>query len=97
MKYNKKQIMVNAWKIRKAANVSMAIALKAAWAVAKLEKKASDLGENSWYDHFEIKSNIWTGYNKSRTYVDMVGYYTSGNSKSYKVGYVNNMTGVAFC
>ena len=33
--YNKHEIMINAWSIRRSANVSMSIALKAAWALAK--------------------------------------------------------------
>ena len=35
-KYNKREIMRNAWNIRKNANVNMSVALKAAWAQAKL-------------------------------------------------------------
>lgn len=33
--YNKHEIMVNAWSIRKTTNVSMSTALKAAWADRK--------------------------------------------------------------
>lgn len=33
--YNKHEIMINAWSIRRSANVSMSIALKAAWALAR--------------------------------------------------------------
>lgn len=44
-KYNKREIMRNAWNIRKNANVNMSVALKAAWAQAKLvavaEKEAA--------------------------------------------------------
>ena len=34
--YNKRKIMKNAWDIRRSANVSMPIALKAAWALNSL-------------------------------------------------------------
>ena len=43
--YNKSQIMRNAWNIRKTANVSMSVALKSAWAVAKAEVKADAEGK----------------------------------------------------
>ena len=44
--YNKHEIMINAWSIRRSANVSMSIALKAAWALAKAIKAAEAVAEN---------------------------------------------------
>lgn len=33
--YNRRQIMVNAWKMKRAENITMSAALKYAWALAK--------------------------------------------------------------
>ena len=44
--YNKHEIMVNAWSIRKTTNVSMSTALKAAWALAKVIKTAEAVAED---------------------------------------------------
>ena len=41
--YNKHEIMKNAWSIRRENNVSMSVALKAAWALAKAIKAAEAL------------------------------------------------------
>lgn len=35
MKYDKRNIMKNAWEIKRTANVSMSIAMKSAWAIEK--------------------------------------------------------------
>lgn len=42
-KYNKSEIMKNAWSIRKSFNVSMSEALKKAWAKAKSSDVVSNL------------------------------------------------------
>ena len=56
--YNKHEIMINAWSIRRSANVSMSIALKAAWALAKAIKAAEAVAENiTW--NTKIHINDW--------------------------------------
>ena len=56
--YNKHEIMINAWSIRRSANVSMSIALKAAWALAKAIKAAEAVAENiTWKTKIHI--NDW--------------------------------------
>ena len=48
-KYNLKDIMKNAWEIRRTAGVSMSIALKSAWALAKAMNAAEEIGvESGW-------------------------------------------------
>lgn len=93
MKYNKSQIMKTAWTMIKEHGMNRSDAMKAAWAQAKAMVKANEMGENSIFDHYEIKSNSWCKYGKNRTYIEMVGYYSDGKrSKPYKVGYVDNLT-----
>lgn len=35
MKYDKRNIMRNAWNIKRTANVTMSVAMKAAWSIEK--------------------------------------------------------------
>lgn len=94
--YNKREIMVRAWAIRKSAGVDMATALRAAWAVVKAVKKADEIGENSGWNHKTVE-NDWVKYGKNRTYVSSRIYTNAWNLKrEYKIGYVNNMTGVFY-
>ena len=83
--YNKHEIMINAWSIRRSANVSMSIALKAAWALAKAIKAAEAVAENiTW--NTKIRHN--------RTYVEVAVYTNAWNRKrTERIGYVDNMTG----
>lgn len=92
-KFNKSGIMKNAWNIRKAANVSMSVALKSAWALAKAMIKAESIAESSsWNTRVRVNDWVKGGYN--RTYVEVAIYTNAWNRKrTEKVGYVNNLTG----
>lgn len=91
--YNKSEIMRNAWNIRKAANVSMSVALKSAWAVAKAEVKADAEGKESGWN-YRVHTNDWVKYGKNRTYISYVTYTNAWNRKrEVKMGYVDNLTG----
>ena len=81
--YNKHEIMVNAWRIRRSAHVPMSTALKAAWALAKAIKTAEQVAADiDW--NTKIHVNDWAKSGHNRTYVE-VAVYTNG--------YVNNLTG----
>lgn len=91
--FNKKEIMMNAWNIRRSAGVSMSVALKAAWALAKAIKAAEKLAESiSW--NTKINVNDWAKGAYNRTYVE-VGVYTNAwnRKRTEKIGYVDNKTG----
>ena len=91
--YNKHEIMVNAWNIRRTANVSMSIALKAAWALAKA-MKAADAVAADIYDNTKVRVNDWAKGGHNRTYVEVAVYTNAWNRKrTLKIGYVNNLTG----
>ena len=47
MAYNKKNIMRNAWNIRRKNNVTMSEAMKAAWALEKAMMQAEVIGQES--------------------------------------------------
>lgn len=91
--YNKHEIMVNAWRIRRENNVSMSVALKAAWALAKAIKAAEALAADiDW--NTKIRVNDWIKAGHSRTYVEVAVYTNAWNRKrTEKIGYVDNMTG----
>lgn len=91
--YNKKEIMRNAWSIRKSANVSMSVALKSAWALAKAIKAAEQISESiDWNTKVRVNDWVKAGYN--RTYVEVAVYTNAWNRKrTEKIGYVDNMTG----
>lgn len=92
-KYNMHEIMVNAWNIRRANNVSMSTALRAAWALAKAMNKAEEVAANiDW--NTKVKVNDWAKAGKSRTYIEVTVYTNAWNRKrTEKIGYVDNMTG----
>jgi hypothetical protein len=93
MKYNKREIMRNAWAIRKSASVSMSVALKAAWNLAKAMNEAEEIGEQSGWNH-KVSANDWVKYGKNRTYVSARIYTNAWNLKrEIKVCYIDNMTG----
>ena len=82
--YNKHEIMVNAWSIRKTTNVSMSTALKAAWALAKVIKTAEAVAEDIG----------WAKGGHNRTYIEVAVYTNAWHLKrTNKIGYVNNLTG----
>lgn len=91
--YNKHEIMVNAWNIRRSANVSMSTALKAAWALAKAMKAADELAASiDW--NTKVRVNDWVKGGHNRTYVEVAVYTNAWNRKrTEKLGYVNNLTG----
>lgn len=91
--YNRHEIMVNAWRIRRENNVSMSVALKAAWALAKAIKAAEALAADiDW--NTKIRVNDWIKAGRSRTYVEVAVYTNAWNRKrTEKIGYVNNLTG----
>lgn len=91
--YNKHEIMKNAWSIRRENNVSMSVALKAAWALAKAIKAAEALAADiDW--NTKIRVNDWIKAGHSRTYVEVAVYTNAWNRKrTEKIGYVNNLTG----
>lgn len=91
--YNRHEIMVNAWRIRRENNVSMSVALKAAWALAKAIKAAEALAADiDW--NTKIRVNDWIKAGHSRTYVEVAVYTNAWNRKrTEKIGYVNNLTG----
>lgn len=93
MTYNKKEIMRNAWNIRKSANVSMSTALKSAWALAKAMIKAESIAKaSSWNTRVHV--NDWVKGGHNRTYVEVAVYTNAWNRKrTEKIGYVNNLTG----
>lgn len=91
--YNMHEIMVNAWNIRRTANVSMSVALKAAWALVKAIKAADTIGDESGWNHKTV-ANDWVKYGKNRTYVSTRIYTNAWNLKrEIKLGYVDNLTG----
>ena len=86
--YNKREIMVNAWHIRRTANVSMSTAL-----LAKAMNKAEEIAANiDW--NTKVRVNDWAKYGKNRTYVEVAVYTSAWNRKrTEKIGYVDNLTG----
>lgn len=96
MKYSRKNIMKNAWHIRKTENVSMSVALKAAWALEKAMAEAEEVGKESGWN-YKVVANDWAKYGKSRTYISTRIYTNAWNLKrEIKIGYVDNMTGEYF-
>lgn len=91
--YNKHEIMVNAWYIRRTTNVSMSIALRAAWALAKAIKTAEAVAASiDW--NTKVRVNDWAKGGHNRTYVEVAVYTNAWNRKrTESIGYVNNLTG----
>lgn len=91
--YNRRQIMRNAWAIRREANVDMSTALKAAWALEKAMAAAEAAGKESGWN-YKVCANDWVKYGKNRTYVSTRIYTNAWNLKrEIKFGYVDNLTG----
>lgn len=74
MKYNKKQIMKNAWMIIRKWNKTLKEALKMAWLMAKKEKEVRE--RFNIEDCYSFEFNLWQGHGKTRAY-----YRTDGMSK----------------
>ena len=93
MKHSKKNVMRNAWAIRRSNNVSMSTALKAAWAIEKTVAAAEEAGKESGWN-YRVSANEWNKYGKSRTYISTRIYTNAWNLKrEIKFGYVDLMTG----
>lgn len=93
MKYNTKDIMRNAWNIHRTANVSMSVALKAAWALEKVTIVADEAGKDSQWN-YRVKVSDWVKHDKNRTYVETRIYTNAWNYKrTIFKGYVDNITG----
>lgn len=91
--YNRRQIMRNAWAIRREANIDMSTALKAAWALEKAMASAEAAGKDSGWN-YKVCANDWVKYGKNRTYVSTRIYTNALNLKrEIKFGYVDNLTG----
>lgn len=91
--YNRRQIMRNAWAIRRETNVDMATALKAAWALEKAMVAAEAAGKESGWN-YKVCANDWVKYGKNRTYVSTRIYTNAWNLKrEIKIGYIDNLTG----
>lgn len=92
-KYNMRNIMTNAWRIRRENNVSMSTALRAAWSLAKAVNAAESVATGISLNT-KVRVNDWAKYGKSRTYVEVAVYTNAWNRKrTEKIGYVDNMTG----
>lgn len=93
MKYSRKNIMRNAWAIRRSNKVSMSVALKSAWAIEKAIATAEEAGKESGWN-YRVSANDWNKYGKSRTYIATKIYTNAWNLKrEIRIGYVDNMTG----
>lgn len=93
MKYNKSEIMSNAWNLVRTAGVSLSTALKAAWALAKAFVKAATHLDD-YCGHAKVVANDWIKYGKNRTYVSVKHYTNAWNLKrETRIGYVDNLTG----
>lgn len=93
MKYDKRNIMRNAWNIKRTANVTMNIAMKAAWSIEKVMMEAEEIGKASGWN-YKVFANDWVKYGKNRTYIETRIYTNAWNSKKeIKLGYVDNLNG----
>lgn len=101
-KYNLSSIMKRAWDLVKKSGMTISSGLKKAWKEAKtveksLEEKVIDqvksiISEASDIYNYEIKTNLWEKYGKSRTYIKVVE--TRENSRhytEYNFGYIDNV------
>ena len=92
-KYDKSNIMRNAWEIRRRTNVTMSIAMKAAWALEKAMMQAEEDGENCGWNH-KVVVKYWAKGGHDRTYVSLRIYTNAWNMKrEERYGYINNLTG----
>lgn len=93
MKYNKRQIMTNAWTLVKTYGINISTAMRAAWALEKAMIKAEEISDNCDWNS-KVCVNDWVKYGKNRTYVSVRVYTNAWNLKrEEKLGYVDNITG----
>lgn len=93
MKYDKRNIMKNAWNLVKKQHVSLSIALKAAWALEKAAMEAEQIGSESGWN-YKVVVKDWVKGDHNRTYVSTRIYTNAWKLKrTYELGYINNMTG----
>lgn len=93
MKYNKKVIMQRAWIMVKSFGLSLSIALKGAWALAKALIIAEKEGKESGWN-YKVVCNDWVKGSHNRTYVAARIYTNAWNRKrDLEIGYIDNMTG----
>ena len=93
MKYNKKQIMKNAWNLIKTYGISRRTAMKAAWALEKAMIAAENAGKESGWN-YRVIANDWVKAGRNRTYVSTRIYTNAWNCKrEIRLGYIDNMTG----
>lgn len=93
MKYNKKVIMRRAWIMAKSFGLSMSVALKGAWALAKALLAAEKEGKESGWN-FKTVEKDWVKGGHNRTYVSARIYTNAWNRKrEISIGYIDNMTG----
>ena len=93
MKYNKSNIMRNAWNLVKTSGIKMSTALKSAWALEKAMMAAEKHMDDDC-GHAKLSVNDWVKYGKTRTYIAIKHYTNAWNLKhETKIGYVDNMTG----
>ena len=93
MKYNRSQIMKNAWNLIKTCSVSRSVALKAAWALEKAMIEAEKAGQDSGWN-YRVVANDWVKAGRNRTYVTTRIYTNAWNCKrEIRFGYIDNLTG----
>ena len=93
MKYNKRNIMKNAWNLVKTHGIDIRTAMKAAWALEKAMIAAEENGKASCWN-YRVSVNDWAKGGKDRTYVATRIYTNAWNLKrEVKLGYVDNLTG----
>ena len=93
MKYNKSEIMKNAWAIRRRTNGTMSIGMRASWAFEKAHNEADVFGkETGW--NYRVVVRDWARNGSDRTYIAVRVYTNAWNLKrEYTMGYINNLTG----
>lgn len=93
MKYNKSEIMKNAWRMVKEFGVKISTALRSAWALAKAMLMA--VGHlDDYCGHAKVAVNDWVKYGKNRTYISVRHYTNAWHLKhETKLGYIDNLTG----
>lgn len=91
--YNKQIIMKRAWIMVKSFGLSLSVALKGAWALAKALITAEKEGKESGWN-FKVVANDWVKGGHNRTYVAARIYTNAWNRKrDLEIGYIDNMTG----
>ena len=95
-KYDLHNIMKNAHIIRRSAGVSLAVALKSAWATEKAMMAATEAGKATGFN-YKVHLSEWVKYDKNRTYISARIYTNAWHLKrEISIGYVDNLTGDFF-